>query len=82
MTDNEAIKILEAEDYEWDEYMENGKAGEAILVAIEALKQRAMMCDTLRNAAKAAIKELCLAAYDAQGNVRPLQDVLFDLNSK
>lgn len=48
MEDNEAIKILEAEDYEWEEYMENGKAGEAILVAIEALKQRAMICDTLR----------------------------------
>ena len=47
MPDNEAIKILEAEDYEWEEYMENGKVGEAILVAFEALKQRAIICDIL-----------------------------------
>ena len=44
MPDNEAIKILDAEDYEC---IENGKAGEAILAVVEALKQRAIICDIL-----------------------------------
>lgn len=34
------------------------------------------------DAAKSAMEELGLAAYDAQGNARPLQDVLLDINSK
>lgn len=39
MTDNEAIKIPEAEDYECEEYMETDKAWEATLAAVEALKK-------------------------------------------
>lgn len=34
------------------------------------------------DAAKTAMEELGVAAYDAQGNARPLQDVLLDLNGK
>lgn len=36
MTDNEGIKVPEAEDYEC---MENGEAWEATLAAVEALKK-------------------------------------------
>ena len=39
MTDNEAMKILEAEDYECEEYMETDKAWEAALAAVEALNK-------------------------------------------
>lgn len=44
MTDNEAIKLIEAKDYEC---MESDRAWEATLAAFEALKQRTMMCDIL-----------------------------------
>ena len=39
MTDNEAIKIPEAEDCECEECMETDKAWEATLAAVEALKK-------------------------------------------